>query len=245
MTNLEAFIEYLLEQVRNHSIYVWGAQGQDAATISESWIRRRETSTDNANRAIAFWQKQVDAGYGDVLRAFDCSGLGMYFLQNLQGLYKNDMSSNSMMGKCATLKRGDVQRGDWVFRTYTSGSSKGKAYHIGYIVDDALNVVEAKGRDDGVVTRHIDAQKSYWNAYGRPEVFAAEIEDGGTTPDPIPPGATVLHITSPLMRGDAIKHVQQGLNGLGYDCGTADGICGEQTMQGVRAFAAAHAAHVE
>ena len=35
---LSEFIEYLEEQVRNHSIYVWGAQGQTGAQLSEAWI---------------------------------------------------------------------------------------------------------------------------------------------------------------------------------------------------------------
>ena len=54
MGNLSKFIAYLHEQVQNHSIYVWGAQGQQGAAITEAWIKRRETSTTNANRAIKF-----------------------------------------------------------------------------------------------------------------------------------------------------------------------------------------------
>ena len=48
MGQLNDFIAYLEEQAANHSIYVWGGQGQDHTTISEAWIRERETSTDNA-----------------------------------------------------------------------------------------------------------------------------------------------------------------------------------------------------
>ena len=65
----DAFKEYLLEQVRNHSIYVWGAQGQKKPTITEEWIRKREKTKRNADRAIRHWKKEVAAGYGDVLRA--------------------------------------------------------------------------------------------------------------------------------------------------------------------------------
>ena len=81
---LNEFISYLQEQVNNHSIYVWGAQGQTG--ITEDWIRKKETSKANGDRAVAYWKKQVNAGYGKTLRAFDCSGLGMYFLQNLSGI---------------------------------------------------------------------------------------------------------------------------------------------------------------
>lgn len=177
---LEEFIAFLHQQVANHSIYVWGAQGQGGSTITEDWIQRKEASASNADRAIRFWKKQVASGYGDVLRAFDCSGLGMYWLQNLKGISKGDMSSNTMMQKCKTIAKNDLKRGDWVFRTYTSGSNKGKAYHIGYVVDDALGVIEAKGRDDGVVKRTLAASgSSYWNAFGRPEAFFSGTDGSG------------------------------------------------------------------
>lgn len=38
MGKLSEFIAYLEEQAANHSIYVWGGQGQDNAVISEDWI---------------------------------------------------------------------------------------------------------------------------------------------------------------------------------------------------------------
>lgn len=237
MLLLDKFIIYLGEQVANHSIYVWGSQGQTAPTITEAWIKKMENSSTNAQRAIAYWQKQVKSGYGNVLRAFDCSGLGMYWMQNQMGLYKSDMSSNSMMGKCKKLKRQELQRGDWVFRV----DSTGKAYHIGYVVDAALNVIEAKGRDDGVVKRVLDVSgTSYWNAYGRPDVFAADIQSNPSGA-PAQTTATVLQITSPLMRGSNIQALQSALNGLGYPCGTADGVCGNNTMNGIKAFIKAHA----
>ena len=42
--NLREFIEYLNEQVKNHSVYVWGAQGQLGPAVNERWIRQVETS---------------------------------------------------------------------------------------------------------------------------------------------------------------------------------------------------------
>lgn len=183
---LDEFIAYLEEQVKNHSGYCWGAQGQLNSTATDAWIRGKETSTANANRAIAFKNKQIAAGYGNVMRWFDCSGLGMYFLQNLKGVYKSDMSSNAMMGKCAKITRGSLKRGDWVFRV----DATDKAYHIGYVVDDGLNVIEAKGRDDGVVKRPLNASgASYWNAYGRPTAFDGVPEP---TPEPTPLSAPIF-----------------------------------------------------
>lgn len=177
MGKLNDFIAYLEEQAANHSIYVWGGQGQDHATVSEAWIREMETSQSNAERVIAFWKKQVKAGYGEKLRAFDCSGLATYYLYNLKKLLPADTTANGLKGKCAMLSRGELKKGDWVFRVYQTGKDKGKAYHIGYIVDENLNVIEAKGRDDGVVKRSLNASGSgYWNAYGRPSIFKEEME---------------------------------------------------------------------
>ena len=150
------FVEYLKSRVGD--IYVWGAQGQ--SDITESWIKKRETSTGNAKRAITLWQKRVKAGKVD-LRAFDCSGLIMYWLQNLKGWYKTDMSANSIYNKCEKIKRSELKAGDLVFRRNTT------AHHVGVYVGDG-KVIEAKGRDDGVVMRDIDASgTSYWNKCGR------------------------------------------------------------------------------
>ena len=174
-TNLKEFLEYLEEQVQNHSIYVWGAQGQTGSQITEAWIRKRETTEVNAETAIAFWQKQVEAGYGDVLRAFDCSGLGMYWLQNVKKIYTGDMNANAMMGKCETVT--EPKPGYWVFRI-----SNGKATHIGYLADEKT-VIHAKGRKYGVVKEAYKAKS--WNRIGRPACFSFD-EDPGPEPGPDP-----------------------------------------------------------
>lgn len=250
--DLDHFLKYLHDQVQNHSIYVWGAQGQDHRTISESWIKSRETSATNAKRAIAFWQKQVIAGYGRVLKAFDCSGLGMYFLRDITGLSSQDLSSNGMLRACEPISRQQLQRGDWVFRTYTSGSNKGRAYHIGYVVDDAMNVIEARGRDHGVIKAHVDSTPKYWNTFGRPSFFKDEITPAPSPEPSIPPPDDIgfpmcftvsraLKVASPLMRGPDVYELQARLLALGYSIGSlgADGIYGKDTAAAVSAFQAA------
>lgn len=152
------FINFLKTEVENGSIYVWGAQGEK--DISEGWIRRRETSTRNADRAIKLWLSRVAIGLKSI-RAFDCSGLILYYL-NREGLYKYDMSANGLLAKSAKLKREDLKQGDLVFR-----HNGLKAHHVGVYIGNGM-VIEAKGRDDGVVMRDINASgTSYWNRYGR------------------------------------------------------------------------------
>lgn len=231
---LTGFIEYLDEQYKNGCIYVWGAQGE--SDISESWIKKKETSTENANRAIKLWKKRVNAGYKNI-RAFDCSGLGMYYLQNITGAYSSDANANTLMNdKCSKIKkRSALKKGDWVFRV----DSSGKAYHIGYVIDDSLNVIEAKGRDDGVVKRGINASgASYWNAFGRPAVFKAEIEKAAkeSSKNTTWSVSRVLKLVSPMMRGDDVNELQIRLNDAGYSCGAADGIFGRKTEAAVKKY---------
>jgi hypothetical protein len=235
MNILDEFIGYLQEQVANRSIYVWGGQGEKAPTITEAWIRKQDTSEANALRSIAYWRKQVAAGYGDKLRAFDCSGLALYWLQNLKGIYKSDMTADGLYRtKCGQkLRRDEVRRGDWCFIQSAAGTMS----HIGYIVDDAGTVIEAQGRDVGVVQSNISGRTAAggfrWTHFARPDVFAPFIEVGR-------PGPVVLAITQPLMRSDGILKLQEALNAMGYDCGDPDGSCGKSTMAGVKAFVAAH-----
>lgn len=231
MTKLKDFIEHLEREAENHSIYVWGAQGQDSTVINEKWIRKMENSDNNARRAINFWKKQVEAGFGKVLRAFDCSGLGMAFLQNETGVVKSDMSANTMMGKCELIPKDELCRGCWVFKV----NSSGRATHIGYVVDDDLNVIEAKGRDYGVIKSHLS--KSSWNRFGIPKYFADEIKPAE---GPKLTLGRVLKVTSPLMRGEDVKAVQRELTALNYHCGSSgiDGLFGKDTEKAVKAFQA-------
>ena len=226
---LDKFIEYLHEQEANGSIYVWGGQGQTGDQITEAWIRSRETSTTNANRAITFWKAQKAKGYTN-LRAFDCSGLGMYFLQNLHSIYQTDMTSATMRSKCTKISRSELKKGDWVFRL----DSKGNTYHIGFVVDDNLNVIEAMGRDVGVVKRHIDASgANYWNAFGRPECFAAEIEGNAPAPSPAPAPTPTPAPTETAK--DRKKQVQTAIN-TAYNCGlVVDGILGTKSKKAINA----------
>lgn len=174
---LKEFIAYLEKQVENGSIYVLGAQGQTGAQITEAWIKQREHNIKkNYDRAIAFWKKQISKGY-TALRAFDCSGLGMYWLYSQMKLYSGDLTAQGMYGKCEPICANQLMIGDWVFRK----NKLGRVHHIGYITDrinGVLYVIECKGRDDGVVKRSINASgKTYWNCYGRPKIFKAEIEE--------------------------------------------------------------------
>ena len=59
------------------------------------------------------------------------------------------------------------------------------------------------------------------------------------------PVTRLLKRTSPMMRGDDVRALQEQLNALGFDCGAADGIFGNKTLAGVKAFQAAAGVKVD
>ncbi len=203
------FTEYLREQVRNHSIYVWGAQGQKKPTITAEWIRKREKTKRNADRAIAHWRKEVRLGYGDVLRAFDCSGLGAYFFLK-HDLIDHDVNAEGLRSLCRRVDRSEVREGDMAFRM-----QNGRAVHVGYVID-RTHLIEAKGRDDGVV----ESDLSGFNRFGRPPFFSSR----------------VLRLTSPYMRGEDVRTLQRALSEQGFDPGQIDGVYGKKTERAVKRF---------
>jgi hypothetical protein len=226
MSNLlKKFIDYLIMQVRNHSIYAWSGQGQDHNTISEAWIRKVETTTENANRAIAYWKTQVAAGFGNKLRAFDCSGLGVYWLL-ANGIIDRDRSAEDLRQLCDKVSV--AKPGDFVFRLRSNGTAK----HIGYVVDDALNIIEAKGRDDGVcMTNDLAKNTGYWDEIGRPRFWGSDWEQ------------PTFHITKQLKIGmdDAeVMHITRNLTALGYIDRDCTSVFDKQVEDAVIAFQSDH-----
>ncbi len=165
MNAVDRFCEYLNSHLGD--IYVWGAQGEKNPT--KEWIRSVETSQKNADRAIEFMEKQIEWGRYPIY-AFDCSGLIVRFLLD-ENLIDNDLTSRGLFSICEEKTRDELQRGDFVFRH--NGT---KIHHVGVYVGDNM-VIEAMGRDMGVVKRDIDASgEGYWNRYGRfPKLFEDEL----------------------------------------------------------------------
>ena len=175
---LNEFIAYLTAQVGQP--YLWGGQHTRLTPLNyKATIHKREANTGGykggptyAQAVIDFCEKQFAEGK-EVLYAYDCSGLGCYWLYNLMKIWKSDVNANTMMGRCE-LREDEPKRGWWVFRL--DGK---RASHIGYMVDDE-RLVEAKGRKYGVVSTKF--RKKDWHRWGIPDVFKSEI----VTP-PAPP----------------------------------------------------------
>ena len=179
------------------------------APITAAWIRKREKNKRDADRAIAHWRKEVAAGYGDVLRAFDYSGLGVYFFLRHK-LIDHDVNAVGLRKLCGPIERDEVRAGDLAFRV-----KNGRAVHVGYAIGgDTL--VEAKGRDDGVVKSGLDG----FHRFGRPRFFSPR----------------ELKLTTPYMRGEDVYALQSALKERGYDPGQLDGVYGKKTARAVRRF---------
>lgn len=185
---LNEFISYLKEQVGQP--YLWG--GQHTKLTPENYIsviEKKETKngkprgsysdgTTYAEAAIKFCEKKFAAG-AEVLYAYDCSGLGCYWLYNLMHLYSSDVNANTMMSRCSEIDAPEPpEKGWWVFRL--DGS---KAVHIGYMIDDEY-LIEAKGRKYGVVKTKF--KEDDWDCWGIPNVFEDEICNPEPQPEPDP-----------------------------------------------------------
>ena len=225
MAKLKDFIKFTENEVKRGSIYVWGGQGQKA---TEALIDKLETSVNNKKRAKALLKKRKASGYTDV-RAYDCSGLICKALE-VAGVYKAGFDTTAQGLRktyCTQIGRDELLPGDLVFRKNLT-----KTYHVGVVVDTALNVVEAYGRDRGVIKRGINASGgSYWNAYGRLNKLADEVEAQVVL-------KRVLKRTVPNMYGNDVRAVQKVLYKLGYNLGKAgiDGKYGKTTEAAVKLF---------
>lgn len=155
---LKEFLDLVCEQV-NKGIYVWGGNGENLLCIDDpiAWIREHETSKANAERDIALFEKRFDDGV-DPIRAFDCSGL-VYWSQKEAGYGYKDHTANGWYGECKPVT--ELTEGDLVF--HHNGL---RCTHVGVYVG-GNTVIEAKGRDVGVVATVYSTNAKYWNRQGR------------------------------------------------------------------------------
>lgn len=141
---LSEFNKYLNEQVGQP--YLWGGQHTLLTPANyKTVITKHEKDASNRAKVERYCEDKFASGITE-LYGYDCSGLGMYYLQNLTHTLPHDLSANGMMGQCDIVD--EPKRGYWLFRV----NSDGKATHIGYMVSDT-ELVEARGRTYGVVRR--------------------------------------------------------------------------------------------
>lgn len=162
--------------------------------------------------------------------AFDCRGFTYWCLLNAYGMKLKGGGCTSQWGYNVNwLTKGDIKDMPnvvcCVFQYY-----KGKYQHTGLHIGDGKIIHCSNGVQWG------DISEKGWTHYAIPSGLytAEEVKMAGK------PETDKAENTSPTLRkgsrGDDVKKLQETLNAMGYDCGTADGIFGVKTEAAVRKF---------
>lgn len=203
----------------NIGIYVWGANGELLKDITPEWIKKKETSTANYNKALEMYNKRKGISGA---RAFDCSGLVCWGLRESKAEPSGfDKTAEGLRQMCSKLSK-PSQDGDLCFKV-----SDGKAHHVGIYVGG--KIVEAKGRAYGVVSSSVS---SSWNAFGRLNIKW----------DDEPQGFVFTRNLKKGMKGEDVKELQKLLIKKGYALPKygADGSLGSETDRAIRRFQVDH-----
>ncbi len=234
MSNVNEFISRLTPSA-GRDIYVWGGQGK---VTSRERIKKYETSAANVKRALKLYEKRLLTFPPQIILEYDCSGYGTKNLMDM-GVLARDINANGLLSKCSIIQKAQLKRGDQVFRTYKTGSKKGQAYHVGYVIDDELHIAHAKGRNDGVVIETLNANGAgWWNTCGRPLYFADEINAYTAAAVSVAYSRMLYYKYSSKTKeyactGADVKAVQQALVDNGYSPGSIDGVFGKNTRAAV------------
>lgn len=199
---LSDFNAYLNEQIGQP--YLWG--GQHTRLTPKNYvavIEKKETSAENAENAIAYCKSKFDEGAMELF-AYDCSGLGMFYLEDVTHVFDHDLNANRMMQNCEQTN--EVKCGYWLFRL-----NDGRATHIGYMVSDT-ECIHAAGRKLGVIKVRFD--KAYWHRYGKPKCVDVD-EPEPPKPEPTHKYVVVKGIIKKNGKPQKSVHVRSG-NGVMY-----------------------------
>ena len=210
------FKSYLISNLG--MMYVLGAQGNKFVDLLDKICAMEKNEIGLVNNVLTLLEKKLKAGVDiNTLLAYDCSGLGMYWLM-LKGIFKSDMTAkdlyNSIPQKVESLN--SVRAGDFVF-TESLG-------HVGYAIGDD-SVIEARGTSWGVVLT--DLYKREWTKIARPDWWI-DVEK--------PVLRRELYLTDPLMKGDDVEDCQKLLIEKKYNPGKVDGVFGKATKIAVQNF---------
>ena len=213
---LNDWLTYLDAQV-GHGVYLWGGQGKHIEDIPDVKAYICSKAQDSARAAKVWKCYQTLRKTEDDIRFFDCSGLAMYFFQNLRGITKSDTTAHGLWEGCTKLRKADLKPGDFVFK-----QSGGNMTHIGYVARNG-NIIEARASGYGVVKRTLSAGS--WTHYGRHKWLKKEIESGASVTEAT---RTVKQWQNLLLMYDSSCLPKYG----------ADGDYGSETDKAVKALIA-------
>lgn len=163
--------------------------------------------------------------------AFDCRGFTYWCIKTATGFALAGGGASSQYRTAANwADKGmirDLPDGlpDAVLCLFRMGDS-GKMIHTGLYIGGG-EVIHCS-----VTVKREPLSAGKWTHWARPACLA-----DGWKPEK---GETVKRALVKGNRGDDVAELQAGLNQLGYDCGTVDGIFGQKTLAAVKAFQATH-----
>lgn len=233
-TLIQLFLK-LLKALVGCSVYVWGGNGEDLMQMTDAqraaYFEKHETESksdgkitytkaQNIARDEALFQKMKAKGY-NVIRAFDCSGLVYYVLKQLFPNQK-DKATRHFYEMCnpstdkTGMKFADLSEGDFVFK-----HDGKKIVHIG-VFTGGKKIIDAAGRDSGVVERKID---NGFNRFGRWPALQEEAPQPEPQPQPQPEPQKGVFV---LTKGNV--YVRQGNGKYGAD-GKENPIIGKHSVK--------------
>nr|DAH63203.1 MAG TPA: lysozyme family protein [Caudoviricetes sp.] len=214
--------------------YVFGTWGRECTPS----LRRQYAGYNPGHKSAIFKACPVLSGKQPSCKgckwegklAFDCRGFTYWCLLNAYGMKLKGSGCTSQWGyNINWLKKGDIKNMPnvvcCVFQYY-----KGKYQHTGLHVGDGKIIHCSNGVQWG------DISEKGWTHYAIPAGLytAEEVKMAGK------PETDKSENAPPTLRrgsrGDDVKKLQETLNAIGYDCGTADGIFGVKTEAAVRKF---------
>lgn len=159
MTKCEKALYYARKQVEHCGVYVWGGQGEKLAKLAVLTLCMMETSAENAARVIKFIFNHLKC-FDKKTKIFDCSGLICCALIYAGALKAGeDLTAAGLYNRFTKVLIANRRSGDLIFKTGDNGTIT----HVGIV--DGASVIEAKGRDYGVVISDID---NSWTLAARP-----------------------------------------------------------------------------
>lgn len=164
MATAQAFVDGATIIWKNHGIYLWGGNGEYTKELRIKQIYSQEQSMHDAARVLRHIADLLDNGY-DLFqsRAVDCSGLAIAVLRDLKCIKATeDYRARDLQKMSKAIPLDKLVIGDCVYNKETA------ATHMGIFVGYGM-VIEAKGRDDGVVKRKLS--QGSWVTGGRLPFF--------------------------------------------------------------------------
>ena len=200
--------------------YVFGAWGEECTPANRKKRVRADHPTVKSACPALNGGTCEQCKWGIGVRMFDCRGFTRWLLQQV-GL--------DITGQGATSQ----------FNTVANWAQRGK---ISELPDCVCCVFQQSGKTMQHTGMHIGGGRIIHCSNG---VQTGDISNKAWTHWAVPVGLysegempviTVKPILRKGSRGDEVKELQEQLNHLGYDCGTADGVFGTKTYTAVMHF---------